>query len=103
MAIVINPLLGEITGKFGDASFRYRKGKIILQSRPGRGNMKKSPITMEQNERFRLACIEAKMKLRDPVVRAEYRARKVEGVTVFRMVLTEILSPPPGLPQMGEE
>ena len=92
MAIVNNPLLGEIRGKFGPGVFAQVNGKTVLRSRPVWTNKKVSPSMQAQRDAFEDAYPKVKAILNDPVKRAEYDAKCPPGYSLYHRVMKAVLT-----------
>ena len=91
MAIVDNPLLGDVRGRYGTGVFCQLKGRTILRSRPVMWNRKLSERQLAQNKKFVEGRLEAHRILHDPVRRAEYDAKCGPGYSLYHRVMREVM------------
>ncbi len=90
MAIVYNPLLGSISGKFGTGVFRQSGGQTVLSSLPLKGNKKCSPEQKVHRDLWKVAIKDARSILSDPVKRAGYEAKRKPGLSAHNIVMSEL-------------
>ena len=90
MAIIYNPLLGEISGKFATAVFKQSGGQTILCSLPLKGNKECTPEQQAHRDKWSAALKEARKILSDPVKRAAYEAKRTPGISAHNIVMSEL-------------
>jgi len=95
MAIVNNPLLGEISGKFGTGVFSQLNGKTVLRAKPECRKFKPSPKQQAQYDKVSNTCLEVRKILHDPIRRAEYNAKCPPGYSLYHRIMKDLLTPKP--------
>jgi hypothetical protein len=90
MAIIYNPLLGEISGKFATGVFKQLGGQTILCSLPLKGNKKCTPEQKVHRDIWKVALKETRKILSDPVKRAAYEAKRKPGLSAHNIVMREL-------------
>ena len=93
MAIVINPLLGEIRGKFGNGVFRNVRGKTTLSVMPWTDKKKRTPRQKEREKVFGDASRKARSLLTRKV-REEYNEKAFNAgntMSGWDLLLKEVL------------
>jgi len=96
MAIVINPLLGEVRGKFGNAVFRHVRGKTTLSTMPWI-TKKRTPKQLELQDRFEKASRKARRIMVCKAMRAMYNERAGNKSCGFALLVKEIMKENAGI------
>ena len=91
MAIIFNPLLGDVSGKCGNVLFRKQYGKIIMQPVPTFSRGKTTKRQMEVRLKFEEAVLETRIIIHNPELSAKWDARCGKGISLFHRVMSEIL------------
>ena len=90
MAIVENPLLGKVHGRFANAYFRVVGDRVILSSRPFYNRKKPTEKQIKQREMFKMKDKMIKEIYRDPVKRAEYSSKCKPGEVVYDLIVDAV-------------
>jgi hypothetical protein len=90
-----NLLLRGTSGTIADMiTYRQRAGKTIISKKRGKSSVPATDTQLGIQEQFRKAVAWAKGAIKDPVVKAMYRAKAALGQSAFNMATADAYNPP---------
>jgi hypothetical protein len=90
--IILNPLIKEISGKFGDIIFRSTSDGVVMSNRPTPSSVKPSPAQIAHRQRFKEAVAYAKTALADPQISSLYKqAAAQQNKRPFDLAVSDFL------------
>ena len=93
--IKLNPIVEEVSGKFGNIVFRQTGDRTILTRRPDFSGLQPTDVQAAQRERFRQAVAYGKVVIADEASRKVYEnAAQAKGLSVFALSVADFLNAP---------
>ncbi len=93
--IKLNPIVEEVSGKFGNIVFRQTGDRTILTRRPDFSGLQPTDVQSAQRERFRQAVAYGKVVIADEASRKVYEnAAQDKGLSVFALSVADFLNAP---------
>jgi hypothetical protein len=102
--VEMDPMLGTVTGKFGNGIFKKWKNKTVLHSIPFKGTKRKSsPAQEHHRELFGTVVKEAKKVYHNKKKKAEYAVKCPAGMSVFNFIVAEVMKESAGCQVLDAE
>ena len=75
-------------------TYRQRAGKTIISKKRGKSSVPATETQLNVQERFKKAVAWAKGAIKDPAVKAMYRAKAALGQSAFNVATVDAYNPP---------
>ncbi len=89
MALVINTVVGEVSGKMGNKVFRIMHGKNFVSDRPLNYKAAKTPAARKARSSFGMGVNLAKKLITDTALKEVWSAAKIEGTDSYHKIIIQ--------------
>ncbi len=89
MALLVNTVVGEVTGKMGNKVFRIMNGKNFVSDRPLHYKAAKTPAAKQTRGNFRMGVKLSAKLISDPALKEVWSAAKIQGTDSYHRILSQ--------------
>lgn len=92
--VIKNGFLKGLSGTIGNMTFRQQNGETIVSQKRKSGKIPVTAKQLENQERFNEANRYAKTAIKDPVIKALYKAAAIGGQTAYNVAFSDASKAP---------